>query len=246
VLLAYLDESYSQDWYYMAALLCDGAGAQAITTALDETIAKAARDHGVAPDAELHGYELFQGEGWWKGVPPRVRIGVYNEAFQAIADHGRAVILRGLHSAGLRQRYASPDPPHTIVLLHLLERVDDCAKVLNEYALVIADEVGEQAKHRSELAMYRKSGTWGYRARKLTQIVDTLHFAPSSASRLVQAIDLIAFLYRRLETHVEPNAKAKRANDQLWARIEPLIRHRLCWYPVATPQMHEGPASSGA
>lgn len=46
VLLAYLDESYSQDWYYMAALLCDGAGAQAITAALDAVVDKAIRDHG--------------------------------------------------------------------------------------------------------------------------------------------------------------------------------------------------------
>jgi hypothetical protein len=216
----------------MAALLCDGAGAQAITAALDRVVEKAVRDHGVAEDAEMHGYELFQGEGWWKGVPPRVRIGVYNDAFRAIGEHSRAIILRGIHSAGLRQRYATPEPPHSVVLLHLLERIDDCAEGHGEYALVIADEVGEQAKHRSDLAMYRRSGTWGYRARKLTQIVDTLHFAPSSASRLVQAIDLVVFLYRRMETHVEPVEKAKRANEMLWARIEPKIHHRLCWRPL--------------
>jgi hypothetical protein len=125
VLLAYVDESFSRDWYYMAALLCDGAGAQAITAALDRAVEKAVRDHGVAEDAELHGYELFQGEGWWKGVPPRVRIGVYNDAFRAIGEHSRAIILRGLHSAGLRQRYATPEPPHSVVLLHLLERIND-------------------------------------------------------------------------------------------------------------------------
>lgn len=157
---------------------------------------------------------------------------MYSDAFQAVADHCQAIILRGVHSSGLRQRYAAPDPPHSIVLLHLLERVDDYAKAGGKHALVIADEVGEQARHRSELAMYRRSGTWGYRARKLTQIVDTLHFAPSDASRLVQAIDLVAFLYRRMESHTEPVEKARRANERLWARIEPKVQHRLCWYPV--------------
>jgi hypothetical protein len=171
---------------------------------------------------------------------------VYNGAFEAIGEHCRSIILRGVDSAGLRKRYATPEPPHSVVLLHLLERVDECAKQHGEQALVIADEVGEQAKHRSELAMYRRSGTWGYRARKLTQIVDTLHFAPSSASRLVQAIDLVTFLYRRMETHTEPNDKAKRANEQLWARVEPKVHHRLCWYPMGYPQMHEGPARGGA
>jgi hypothetical protein len=236
VLLAYLDESYSDDWYYMAALLCDGTGAQAITAALDEVIVKAVKSHGVAEDAELHGYELFQGEGWWQGLPPRARIGVYNDAFEAIGQHARAIILRGVHSAGLRQRYPTPEPPHSVVLLHLLERIDDCAERHGEHILVIADEVGEQAKHRSDMAMYRKSGTWGYRARKLTQIVDTLHFAPSSASRLVQAIDLVTFLYRRMECHTEPVEKAKRANERLWARIDPKVWHRQCWYPMASQQ----------
>ncbi|WBB73175.1 DUF3800 domain-containing protein [Micromonospora sp. WMMD1128] len=236
MLLGYLDESYSADWYYMAALLCDGTGAQAITTALDDVIIKAVKSHGVAEDAELHGYELFQGEGWWQDLAPRARLGVYNDAFQAIGQHARAIILRGVHSAGLRQRYLTPEPPHSIVLLHLLERIDDYARSQGEHVLVIADEVGEQAKHRSDMAMYRRSGTWGYRAKRLTQIVDTLHFAPSSASRLVQAIDLVTFLYRRMECHTETTLRATRANDNLWARIEPKVRHRQCWHPVAQQQ----------
>ncbi len=231
VLLAYLDESYSANWYYMAALLCDGTGTQAITTSFDRIVAGAVRAYGIGENAELHGYELFQGEGWWKDVPPRVRIGIYNSAFQAINDHSQAIILRGLDSARLRQRYARPDPPHSLVLLHLLERVDDYAKERRKHVLVIADEVGEQAKHRSDLALYRQSGTWGYRSRKLGQIVDTLHFAPSSASRLLQAVDLVVFMYRRMETHIEPNEKAKRANEQLWARVASRVAHRRCWYP---------------
>jgi len=50
---------------------------------------------------------------------------------------------------------------------------------MGEYALVIADEVDGQAKHRADLSSYREVCTTGYRHRKLTRIVDTLHFAPS-------------------------------------------------------------------
>jgi hypothetical protein len=188
-------------------------------------VAKAVREHQVALDAELHGYELFQGTGWWKGIPPRARIGVYNEAFEALGKCSEAIILRGVRSAGLRKRYASPEPPHSVVLRHLLERVDEYAKNHGRHAQVIADEVGEQARHRSDLAMYRESGTWGYRARKLERIVDTLHFAPSSASRLLHAVDLVVFMHRRLQTHAESNDKAKRANERLWQRIENKIHH---------------------
>ena len=72
-----------------------------------------------------------------------------------------------------------------MVLQHLLERVDEYVTSVGEYALVIADEVDAQAKHRADLSTYREVGTLGYRHRKLTRIVDTLHFAPSNASRLV-------------------------------------------------------------
>ena len=72
--------------------------------------------------------------------------------------------------------------------------MDECATSLGDYVLVIADEVDGQARHHADLSSYREVGTTGYRHRKLTRIVDTLHFAPSHASRLVQAADVITFL----------------------------------------------------
>ncbi|XVU26266.1 DUF3800 domain-containing protein [Actinoplanes sp. CA-054009] len=222
MLLAYVDESYSDDWYYMAAMLCDGSGAQALTSALDAVVASAVKDFGVPEDAELHGYELFNGKGWWKGIPVRARIAVYNKAFAAISEHCTALVLRGMNVAGQRRRYVAPHPPHQVVLRHLLERIDECAEQHDQYVLVIADEVGEQSKHRADLHGRR----W-----RLPRIVDTIHFAPSSASRLVQAIDLVVFLYRRTQTHTETDERAARANAALWARVAPKVSHQHCWYP---------------
>ncbi|BCY10936.1 DUF3800 domain-containing protein [Actinoplanes sp. L3-i22] len=225
MLLAYVDESYSPEWYYMAAMLCDGPGAQAITSALDAVVAKAVDSFGVPKDAELHGYELFNGVGWWKDVPVRARIGVYNEVFTAIGAHCTVLLLRGMNAGG---RHTSASSRHRRVLQHLLEQIDEYADRHDEHVLVIADEVGEQSKHWADLHDYLRTGT---DARQLTRIVDTMHFAPSSASRLVQAIDLVVFLYRRVQTHTETDARATRANAALWARIEPRVGHQDCWYP---------------
>ncbi|BAL85333.1 hypothetical protein AMIS_1130 [Actinoplanes missouriensis 431] len=171
MLLAYVDESYSADWYYMAAMLCDGPGAQALTAALDAAVIKAVKSFGVPEEAELHGYELFNGSGWWTGVPVRAR---------------------------------------------------------------------------ADLHGYLRYGTHGYRGRRLTRIVDTMHFAPSSASRLVQAIDLVVFLYRRIQTHTESDSRATRANAALWDRIAPKISHQHCWYPQPAPERTKAPRSGGA
>lgn len=232
MLLAYVDESYDDDWYTMVALLVDGPGAVALTGELDQVTAAAATAYGVTSSAELHGYDIFHASGAWSGVPVRARIGVFDDVVEAIAAQNVRVIARAMDLVGQRVRYRSPDPPHSVVLQHLLERVDECATGLGEYALVIADEVDGQAKHRADLSTYRDIGTTGYRQRKLTRIVDTLHFAPSHASRLVQAADVIAFLYRRVFTRRETDERARRRKIAMWNRLRARVYHELCWFPL--------------
>jgi hypothetical protein len=235
MLLTYVDESFTDDWYTMAALLLDGPAAAALTVDLDQVAADAARAYGLpaGPEVELHGHEIFHAAKAWKGVPPRARIGVFDDVVEAVAALPVRIIARAMDVVGQRARYPNPEPPHSVVLKHLLERVDECAIAVDDYALVIADEVDGQAKHRADLFTYREVGTMGYRSRRLTRIVDTLHFAPSQASRLVQAVDVVAFLYRRTFTHQETDARARRAKVAMWARLGPRVEHQLCWFPAA-------------
>lgn len=52
------------------------------------------------------------------------------------------------------------DGPAAVALAdELLERVDEYATSLGDYALVIADEVDGQAQHRADLSTYRDVGT---------------------------------------------------------------------------------------
>ncbi|MEU1813207.1 DUF3800 domain-containing protein [Micromonospora aurantiaca (nom. illeg.)] len=232
MLLTYVDESFTARVYWIGALMVPDAVAIPLTEALDAVMADAAKTYGVSADAELHGYEIVHGRKAWSGVPPRVRIAVYKAAMEAIgAPEGVAIILRGVKREQLIKRYSYPRPAHEVVLSHLLERVDGYVASQEEYALVIADEVQDQASHRADLSRYRVSGTGGYRSRKLTRIVDTLHFAPSHASRLVQAADLITYLFQRLELP-GTDPRAARVNEQLWALVEQRRYHSWCWDPM--------------
>ncbi|MFG2076999.1 DUF3800 domain-containing protein [Nonomuraea maritima] len=234
VLLSYVDESYSSDRYYMAALLVPDDQAIPLTRALDEVVLKAWNSYGrIQRDAELHGTDLLHGKKDWEPLHGlvRARIGVFNDAFQAIAEHDVAIIIRGMDSKRQRARYATPYPPHQVVLSHLLERIHDHAAERDEYALIIADEGGQQGEYRKDLRDYQTTGTGGWRDRKLERIVDTLHFAPSHASRLIQAADLVAFLHRRIQTGEDKNEQARRASESLWERIKKRIVHEQCWYP---------------
>jgi len=234
VLLTYLDESYTKKRYLIAALMVPDAQARSLIAALDKVVEDAAWDYSVSTEAELHAHDIFAGKGDWQRMAQmiRARIGVYNKAIQAIADHGVTVIIRSVNVPGLDRRYPSGhDHPHSVVLTHLIERVDEYAACVGERTLLIADEVNGQNDYRRDLWLYQRSHTWGYRARQINHVVDTIHFAPSSSSRLVQAADLVAFLARRIEAHAETDERAKKANEALWARIEPRIHHQWCWWP---------------
>jgi Protein of unknown function (DUF3800) len=141
------------------------------------------------------------------------------------------VIVRGLDIAAQHRRYAMPDHPHTVVLTHLIERVYDHARATGELTLMIADEIDRMDEHRRNLWFLQRNGTWGWRARPITNIVDTLHFAPSKASRLLQAADLAVYLYRRRHTHTETDPRAERTWESLWRSLEPAIVHGHCWIP---------------
>ncbi|MGH3898027.1 MAG: DUF3800 domain-containing protein [Pseudonocardiaceae bacterium] len=238
VQLIYVDESYCKVCYYIVAFLVPDNEVQALTIALDTVVNQATNSYdAISPTAELHGYDLFQGKGDWEPIKsmPRARIGVYDQALRAIAKHDVTVIIRGVLTQRLCDRYGDRAwHPHAIALAHLLERCDEYLEGVNDLGL-IADEPGQadqRPKYRADLRRYQEVGTSGYRRRRITRIVDTLHFAPSSASRLVQAVDLIAFLYHRIMTTSEAaDARAVRANAALWQRIEFRVAHCYCWRP---------------
>ncbi|MGV1030365.1 MAG: DUF3800 domain-containing protein [Dermatophilaceae bacterium] len=131
----------------------------------------------------------------------------------------------------MRERYAFPDDPHDICLRHLMEQVNTYAERTDQVSLIIADELQEHDRRRRDLQAYRTYGTPGYRSSTLPRIVDTIHFASSRHSRLLQATDLVVFLHHRREVHTETDRRALAANATLWARIQPKVQHVHTWHP---------------
>lgn len=236
VLLAYLDESYDAHHYWMAALVCPEHTVAPLTAALDHVVEQAARSYrGVSPRAELHGHDLMHAKHDWGALRhmPRARIGVYQQALRAIGDLDVEIIVRGVRISRLRTRYGDGRHPHAVVLEHLLERIDECSETrhANEAVLVIADQVSGEDGYRQGLRYFQRHATSGYRSRRLTRIVDILHFAPSGASRLVQAADLVVYLHRRLDSGQVVDPRAVRANAMLWGHVARRVIHSHCWYP---------------
>jgi hypothetical protein len=231
MLLAYVDESYTPDYFYLGSVVVDGVAAKRIEDGLNEVMHDYRGQFGLTASTELHGHPLFQGREGWSGVPTRVRINVYDRSMGVIGSSGARVILRGMNVRRQRERYNDPHPPHEVVLGHLLERVNTYAGGERAHALILADEVHAQERHRTNFRGFRDGGTPGYRSSTLPRLLDTIHFAPSHHSRLLQAADLVTFMHRRRCVHTEPDARARAANDRIWSKIEPALEHVMCWEP---------------
>lgn len=234
MILAYLDESGDRSAYYITALMVEDKDPIPLSSALDDVVDYAWTTYrGIRSNAELHGYDLAWGEGDWQAFRgnPSASVDVFERAIDAIAQHDVRIASRGVDLAGLQRKYRGRADPHGVVLTFALERVQWRARALSTVAIVIADEVGrQQAHYRRNFKTYQQSGTWGWRATVLDRLVDTIHFAPSNSSRLLQAADIVSYT-RYQKDRSGGNARARQFYETQWAKLEPFVTEDSCWYP---------------
>lgn len=63
MLIAYPDESYNKDFYYIAAAIGSTEGWEQLELSFAEIKQYTAKAHGTPLDAELNGHEIMGGEG---------------------------------------------------------------------------------------------------------------------------------------------------------------------------------------
>ncbi|MGW4119851.1 DUF3800 domain-containing protein [Nocardia sp. NPDC004711] len=223
MLLAYIDETYRRgSQFWVSALVLPGDWIAAVSDAMDAVVARASEKFdGIEKTAELHGYEIDAGTGHWEPLKgqARARVGVYTDAIETIAQFGDLAWFRG----GINEKawWSETQDPHEWALKFLLERINSEAYARGEYVLCICDDVHNRDKYRERLQHYREYGTGGYASSKLGRIVDTLHFAPSCHSRMVQAVDLVTYVLNRHQ-HPAENPRTAAFYQGLWDMLEPL------------------------
>lgn len=215
MLLCFVDESHEGDIYAFGAVLADEHATKDLTASLTRIIDQASVDYGIARSAEIHSYPLWHGRDDWDGVPTRARASVFRQTVQAIAASDVTVLMRGVSLSRLARRQQSENypvdfPPEQVCFQHILQRANAVAQIRNDYALIIADERDDRERHRDYFATYQAEGTPGiYMNTNLGRLLDTVHFAPSHRSRMLQAADTVAFLYRRWNSVTESDARTQ-------------------------------------
>jgi hypothetical protein len=102
----------------------------------------------------------------------------------------------------------------------LSAELDAVASRHDTHALVIADDRDDRDSHRAHFALYKNFGTPGeYMSTRLDRLLDTVYFAPSHPSRLLQAADMLAYTYRRWNAQTEPDPRSQLTMDRLRGKI---------------------------
>lgn len=222
MLAAFVDESErNENFYFLGALVCTPQQEEDIESALNAVIAKHSVTHSsIKPDTEFHAYELMKGSGSWKRIPLRLRFGIYHEALRAIDASGACMHLEGIDIAAQAARgYPTLTPARELAFSHLFERVNECAVKKQKQVRVIADDHHTKAISRSNFTRYQAWGTYGYKSSRLANIEAEVAFIDSKSSRVLQAADLVTYLYNRRKTVVESDPRAHDEKTLLWSDI---------------------------
>lgn len=209
--LAYVDESFDQDLFHLGAIVIEPEVAHAITQELEALAREVRGSYGFLEVPEFHGYEMFHGEDSWLHMKGQVRarVGIYHDVVDIIAREGVIFMVKCISARALAAQYLRPYPREQVAWTYLLQDINERCWNHGELALVIADQVSEDETRRRELAQMRRVGTFAsYRRTTLPNIIDTLHFAPSHHSRLIQAIDCALFIVQRRRSRADTDDRA--------------------------------------
>ena len=197
--LIYLDESGNtgarkdpdQPVHLIAGLIVHESRIRTIEEAVFSIIKK---HYGVlilTPGFELHGTDLYGGNGFFKGVDPAARIACIYDIIDALKENEAKIIW----SAVDKMKLYSGRHPHQMAFLFLCERVEDWLSGRTELGLLVADENKEiEQRLIDDLDRFKSGGTaMGWRPTQIGSIVDSIHFVQSVNNKLIQCADLMAY-----------------------------------------------------
>ena len=209
MLLAFLDETYTREAFVIACVVIEAAQVPELSASLNRIVDAVVPFDGSGPPPELHAYELVSARGPWRPVESnlRRRAKIYCESLQCIARHADAIFVHRSVPGLVRGERSAADL-HGLGLSAMLSVVDRHVRGAGELALVVADEVPYGA---DLVEVFASAGHGG--------LIDTLHFASSRTSRLVQAADVVAYLARRTSTGTTQGGRGARVDAWLWEAI---------------------------
>ncbi|MBP1054419.1 DUF3800 domain-containing protein [Rhodococcus qingshengii] len=233
MLHTFIDESYGEDDYYVGGIIVTDVQFGALELELEQLREKLAARFCVPSDIEFHAHEIMHGKGSWSCLAGSVHesVMICRKVIHAVVNAGAHIHLQGVDVRKLNARYRYPDSPYAVCLRHLLERVEDRCKQLDERSTVTADILDESNTATRVIAGYSNRSTPGYRPTRLGRIEHPIQYVDSRTSIGVQAADVITYILRRYLEVKTAHPKALKTTGQLYNAIRPNLQTCRKWEP---------------
>lgn len=214
---SFVDESErARSHYFMGALVASEPQVQTVTEAMDQLMDEFSQAFpSLSPGTEFHASEMMNGKGAWKKVSLRAKFSLFRRVFTIIRESGARVFVEGIHYAKLAPEANTNLTPRERAFSHLFEKINMYGSLDNQIS-IIADKHHDERTSRSNFSSYRLTGVYSNRANRLENINPHLSFVDSRESRLLQAADMVTYIYNRLMTKEESDDRAEKFKEELW------------------------------
>ena len=182
----------------------------------------------LSKETEFHGIEICRGKGNCKSFDVEQRLEILRELLAIIAREDVFRIRVQINPAYITH---SPDAPDEIAFMYFVEQANSLFKEKNSLGMLFGD-YDEPTIGRSvaNLSSFRRGGTRWARAKEIGNIIDTVHFAKSHHSRMIQLADIFLYCY---QFHEQINTSSwRKAVEKIIGQSGILMCHRSRTWPL--------------
>jgi hypothetical protein len=154
-------------------------------------------------DTELHGIDMFQGKGHFKGRRLSDRIQLFRDVATFLIHNSIPVRLVCIDVKQHREKYTYPQPEYNLGLMLVLEHFSDYLEKIDDIGIVFGDyEKDEITRSILDFSQFKHDGkSRMYSGRPLGRLKDTIYFTHSHHSRFLQVADVVIYLANCYENH---------------------------------------------
>ncbi|MGV3071073.1 DUF3800 domain-containing protein [Corynebacterium phoceense] len=220
MLHAFIDESeYGDKYFILSALVVSDENLESLERELETLVFMYSITTDVREGSELHGYELMQQKGDWKGIPMGIVSSIYMKALGIINKYASALYVETIDREAQRRRYTYVYNHRRIAIGYILERVNGYALRHNQEVEAYLDDHYTAPEGRKEFVQYKAMGTFGYRSSKLTAVKE-MDFYDSKSKLGLQAADLCCYVYQRTLCAKDVNPRTAKLQQKMWNALE--------------------------
>jgi hypothetical protein len=181
------------------AVVLSAQGAADLERDLREKLTVISARNGYLKIREFHAKSMVDSQGDWSFLETReAAFEIFREVVEVIMKYVEFTWSSLASKQKLKHRYRTPHQPRLVALRHLAQGAEEKAIRGNFHYIMIVDHHENHKDDVRNFFEYKRHGTPGtYRHTKLARMVDVPLFRNSEDSFLIQAADLVAYLYQK-------------------------------------------------